>query len=54
LTNRVGVLEAASRRTTTPLISEVYEIAASLRSMDDQQVAVFLVCFPSGTDLRPG
>jgi hypothetical protein len=52
--NRVGVLEAASRQTTTPLISEVYEIAASLQSLDDEQLAFFLVCFPSGTDLRPG
>jgi len=54
LTDRVSVLEAASRRTTTPWISEVYEVAASLRSLDDRQLAVFLVCLPSATDMRPG
>jgi hypothetical protein len=54
LTHRAGVLEAASRGTTTPWISEVYEIAATLRSLDDQRLAVFLVCLPSGHELRPG
>jgi hypothetical protein len=52
LTNRVGALEAASRRTTTPWISEMYEVAASLRTLDDQDSGVFLVCLPSGADLR--
>jgi hypothetical protein len=52
LTERVRVLEEASRRSTTPLVSQVYDVAASLGTLEDRQSAVFLVCLPSGTDLR--
>ena len=53
LTERVHVLEVASRRTSTPVISQVYEVAASLWTLEDQRSGVFLVCLPSDTDLRP-
>ena len=53
LSARVGILEAESKRTTDPLISQVYEIAASLGTMNDPRSGVFLVCLPSDTDLRP-
>jgi hypothetical protein len=52
LTKRVGLLEARSKRTTAPLVSEVHEVAASLGTLDDPRASVFLVCLPTGIDLR--
>jgi hypothetical protein len=52
LMTRVGLLEAQSKRTTAPLVSEVHEVAASLGTLDDPRASVFLVCLPTGIDLR--
>jgi hypothetical protein len=52
LTKRVGLREAYSKRTTAPLVSEVHEVAASLGTLDDPRASVFLVCLPTGMDLR--
>jgi hypothetical protein len=52
LTQRVGLLEADSKRTTAPLLSEVLDVAASLGTLDDPRASVFLVCLPAGIDLR--